>query len=323
MARDTFYTAIDLGTTKICTMIARIGPDGELKVLGTGIVPSQGVLKGRVENTAEAQAAVKASLEEAQRYLGKGVSWTYLGVTGNHISCLNTTSTLNGSSRDGAISTQDIRQLMQDSYPDVAEGKEVLHVIPISYAVDGMMGVRNPIGLHADMLEVESHVVMGDAPILKNLVRTVEACKISVRSMVLQPLAAAEAILTEDEREMGAVLVDMGGGTTDVVVVRDREPLVYRRHTHRGQSGHPRSLRRPGSALLRGGGAQGQAWPCHARRSPDRRGGPAPGIQGPVHQDGPEAGDVPAHPGPANGDLEAGAYEAAPGGIEAAATRRP
>jgi cell division protein FtsA len=224
MARETFYTAIDLGTTKICTIIAKIGPEGELKVLGTGIVSSQGIQKGRVENIPETQEAVKASLDEAQRYLGRGVSWTYLGVTGNHISCLNTTGVISGTAYEGAISTQDVQDLIQSSYPDVAKGKEVLHVIPISYAVDGLTGVRNPLNLHADNVEVQSHVVLGEAPILRNLVKPVEGCKLSVRSLVLQPLAAAEAVLTEDEREVGAVLVDIGGGTTDVIIYRMGSP---------------------------------------------------------------------------------------------------
>lgn len=224
MARDTFYTAIDLGTTKVCTIIAKIGPEGELKVLGTGIVPSQGIQKGRVESIPETQAVVKASLEEAQRYLGRGVSWTYLGVTGDHVSSINTTGVLNSSGENGAISSLDVQRLIQNSYPDVANGKEVLHVIPMSYAVDGLTGVRNPVNLHADQVQVESHVVTGDSPILKNLVKTVEGCKVSVRSLVLLPLAAAEAVLTEDEREIGAVLVDIGGGTTDLIIFKTGSP---------------------------------------------------------------------------------------------------
>ena len=224
MAKDMFYTAIDLGTTKVCTIIAKIGPEGELKVLGTGIAPSQGVQKGLVESVPEAQESVRNSLAEAQKYLGRGMSWTYLGVTGNHVTCLNTTGVRKGSKADGPISSQDVQHLIQSSYPEVADGKEVLHVIPISYEVDGLEGVRNPLGLHADTVKVESHVVMGDAPILKNLVNTVERCKLSVRSLVLQPLAAAEAILTEDEREIGVVLVDIGGGTTDVVIYRGGSP---------------------------------------------------------------------------------------------------
>ena len=220
MARDMFYTAIDLGSTKVCTIIAKIGPEGEIKVLGTGIVPSQGIQKGRVESISDTQDAVKASLMEAQRYLGRGVSWTYLGVTGNHISCLNTTGIYNGSKDNGTFSSEDVQRLIQSSYPRVSRGKEVLHVIPISYSVDGLMGVRNPVGLHAQQVQVDSHVVLGDTAIIKNLVKAVEGCKISVRSLVLQPLSSAEAALTEDEREIGVMLVDIGGGTTDVAIFR-------------------------------------------------------------------------------------------------------
>ena len=195
-----------------------------MKVLGTGILPSQGIQKGRVESIPETQAVVRASLEEAQRYLGRGVSWTYLGVTGDHVSCLNTTGVLSGPKDNGAISSLDVQHLIQNSHPDVANGKEVLHVIPMSYAVDGLTGVRNPVNLHAKQVQVDSHVVMGDSPILKNLVKTVEGCKVSVRSLVLLPLAAAEAVLTQDEREIGAVLVDIGGGTTDVIVFKTGSP---------------------------------------------------------------------------------------------------
>ncbi len=224
MATDTYYTAIDLGTTKICTIIAKIGPEGELKVLGTGIVPSQGMHKGRVESLSETQEAVRASLDEAQRYLGRGISWAYLGVTGNHITCVNTTGLMDGSKHDGPISSRDVEQLIRSSCSPVSNGKEILHVIPISYTVDGLKGVRNPVGLHADRLQLESHVVMGDGPILKNLVKAVEGCKVSVRSLVLQQVAAAEAALTEDEREVGVVMVDIGGGTTDVVIFRSGSP---------------------------------------------------------------------------------------------------
>ncbi|MCE2463700.1 MAG: cell division protein FtsA [Dehalococcoidia bacterium] len=224
MDRDLFYTGIDLGTSKVCTIIARIGPEGEIKVLGIGIVPSQGVQKGRVDSPFDTQNAIKASLEEAQRYLGRGITSAYLSVTGDHISCLNTTGSLDEPNGNGAISSEDVQNLIQSSYPDVADSKEVLHVIPMTYEVDGLTEVRNPVGLYADRVRVDSHVVLGDAPTLKNLVRSVEDCKISVRSLVVQPLAAAEATLTEDEREMGVMLLDIGGGTTDMVIFRSGSP---------------------------------------------------------------------------------------------------
>jgi cell division protein FtsA len=219
-----FYTAIDVGSTKICSIIAKISAEGELKILGTGIVPSQGVQKGRIESIPDTQEALKESLDEAQRYLGRGVDWAYMGVTGTHISCLNTSSVLDGVRRDGAVSSEEVQQLIRSSYPEVADSKEVLHVIPMSYVVDGLSGVRNPVNLHADRIQVESHVIMGDATILKNMVQVAEGCKLSVRSLVHQPLAAAEAVLSEDEREMGAVLVDIGGGTTDIIVYRSGSP---------------------------------------------------------------------------------------------------
>jgi cell division protein FtsA len=225
MAKEIFYTAIDLGTTKVCTVITKVGPEGELKVIGTGITPSQGMNKGLVENIAEVQEVVRASASDAQKYLGRGVSWTYLGITGNHISCINTTGSLNGSGENGSISSHDVQNLIKTSYPDIHDDKEVLHIIPMNYVVDGLTGVRNPVGLHAGRVQVESHVVMGEAPVLKNLVKVVEGCNLSVRSLVFQPLASAEATLTEDEREVGVVLADIGGGTTDVVVFRAGSPL--------------------------------------------------------------------------------------------------
>lgn len=220
MSKETIYTAIDLGTSKVCTIISRVSPDGELQVLGMGVVPSQGVQKGMVVNIAEAQEAIKASLDEAQRYLGRGVSWAYVGITGNHITCLNTTAVFRGPGEDETLSMRDVQHLIQSSYPEVEPGKEVLHIIPRSYVVDGLRGVRNPVGLHAEEVQVESNVVLGEVPAVKNLVKAIEGCGISVRSLVLGPVAAGEAALSEDEREMGVVLADIGAGTTDVGIFR-------------------------------------------------------------------------------------------------------
>jgi cell division protein FtsA len=225
LARELYYTAVDIGSNKVCAILARVGAEGELKVLGTGIAPSQGVQKGRIESINDVKAAVATSLGEAQRYVGRGVvSGVYATVSGTHISCLNTKDALRNVTDLEGITSQDMHRLIQASFPKVDPSQEVLHVIPIGYEVDGLSGVRNPTGLHANEVQIEAHVVMGEAAVIKNTVKAIESGKVSVNSLVLQSLASAEATLTGDEREMGAVLVDIGAGTSDISIYRYGNP---------------------------------------------------------------------------------------------------
>jgi cell division protein FtsA len=225
LAKEIFYTAVDIGTSKVCSIVARVGTEGELKILGTGVVESQGVQKGRIENIEEVQAAIRSSLEESQRYIGRGViSGVYAGVSGTHITCLNTKDFVDHPGDSGHIGPDQLRDLIESAFPQVDESQEVLHIIPIGYQVDGLSAVRNPVGLHAGQVQVEAHVVLGDAAVLRNTVKAVEASKVSVKSLVVQSLASAEATLTGDEREMGVVMVDIGGGTSDVMIYRQGSP---------------------------------------------------------------------------------------------------
>ena len=225
MARDTFYTAVDIGTDKVTSIMARVGTEGELKVLGTGVVTSQGMQRGRIENIEEVQETVRAAMAEAQRYIGNGApSGVYASVTGTHLSSLNTKEVVDNPDDVGDISGKLLDRLLRGSFPDVGPNQEVLHVIPIGYHVDGMSGIRNPVGLHGNLVEVEAHVVMGESVALKNTTKVIEANKATVKQMVLHSLASAEATLSGDEREMGVVLVDIGGGTTDIVIYRQGQP---------------------------------------------------------------------------------------------------
>ena len=225
MTRDAFYTAVDLGNSKIAAIVARVGAEGELKILGTGIVPSQGMRKGRVEDIDEVKAAVRSSLEEAQRYLGRRLSsGVYVGVSGTHLSCLNTKDVVDNPGDVKDINANLLDRLIQSSFPNVSRAQEVLHIIPMGYEVDGVSGIRNPVGLQAEMVHVEAHVVLGEAVTLKNTVNAVEASKVKVQSLVMQSLAAAEATLTGDERERGTVFVDVGGGTSDLIIYREGTP---------------------------------------------------------------------------------------------------
>ena len=225
MEKDIFYTAIDLGTSKTATVVARVGSEGDLKVVGVGMVPSQGIRQGRIINMNEAREAVKASCDEARRYVGRRhITWAYMSISGDHISCINTEGHIVGSKDNGTLTLQDMRRLIQSSYPDLKQSAEVLHVIPITYEVDGLKGVRNPVGLHAEHVSVESHIVLADSPVVRNLVSAARDCNLEVRSLVAQSLASAEAVLSHYEREIGVVLVDIGAGTIDMTIFRGGNP---------------------------------------------------------------------------------------------------
>ena len=225
MTGETFYTAVDMGTSKVSTVIARIGAAGDLKIVGLGVTPSQGIAQGRVEDAEKAKDVVRASVEEANLYLGRHQSsWTYVSISGDHISCLNTEGQIQATKDNGGVTRRDMHHLIESSYPNVAIEAEVLHVIPIDYEVDGLKGVRNPVGLHADYVKVESHIVLGETLAVRDVVNVIKGCGLSVGSLVAQSLAAGEAVLSQDERELGVVLADVGAGTVDVTIFRSGNP---------------------------------------------------------------------------------------------------
>ena len=223
--RDTFYTAVDIGTSKVTVLVSRVGTEGDLKVFGTGVVPSEGIQKGRVENIEDARGSVEAALREAQRYMGEtDPSGVYVSVSGSHISSLNRRETLDNQGAGEDISAKMLDTMLQNAFPKVEHGQQLLHVIPMGYTVDGLSGVRNPIGMTGKIVEVDAHVVMGESVVLQNTMKAVEAKDVFVKSLVLQGIASAEATLTGDEREMGVVLLDIGAGTTDLVIYRQGNP---------------------------------------------------------------------------------------------------
>ena len=225
MAKEMLYTAIDIGTSKVCSIVARVGAEGELKVLGTGVTPSRGMQKGCIENIDEVKEAVRESTTEAQRYVGKGGNLgAYVVVGGAHISSLNTNEVMQHAGDPDSITTAQMHQFIQSSLPPMDGSQEVLHIIPIGYRVDGLSGVRNPAGLYASQVQLEAHVALGNANVLKNTVKAVESNRIPVNSLVLQSFASAEATLTADEREIGVILVDIGCGTTDITLFLNGGP---------------------------------------------------------------------------------------------------
>jgi len=211
---EPLYTAIDLGSTKICTLVARVGQEGELKIVGKGITTSQGIQKGRVENISEAKDAIHNAQKKAQQYLGKKISWAYVGVSGNSVTSLNNMSPVDTYLGKTHLSGE--THPFVPTIPEIQNNQEVLHVIPRSYGANGISGMRHPEALGSAQLDMKSQFVLANKTCIQNTRKTVKKSGISVKSLVLGALASGEACLSQDERELGVVLLDIGGGVTDI-----------------------------------------------------------------------------------------------------------
>ena len=223
MMRDAkTIVAIDVGTTKVCTIIGQQSESGSLKILGYGVVPSEGLRKGNVTDIEATERAVRASAELAEKRAGVKVESAYVGVTGSHVSFENRNDILDWVGKRGVITGDDLIRVPQKIAASVGDlGREVIHALPMAYSLDGKQGIKNPLGMHSDRLEVATHVVTASPTLTHRLVQAVENAGIKVESLVLEPLASSEAVLTREEREAGVALADIGGGTTDVVVYRN------------------------------------------------------------------------------------------------------
>lgn len=206
---------IDIGTTKICTLIGEI--DGErVQVVGAGVSPSRGIRKGIVVDMKEAAAAIAASVKKAETFSGYNIVGAYVSVSGGHIASQLVRGRLALPGRR-AISRQDLSEVLARARPgSVEQGRRVIHLLPRAYLVDGEEGIHNPSGMMASVLEVEGLLVTAGDAQLENLARCVERAGIQVDGFVAAGLASAEAVLTDVEKQLGVLLMDVGAGTTDL-----------------------------------------------------------------------------------------------------------
>ena len=213
--------AIDVGTSKVCTIIARREGGRRFSVLSHSVVPSQGLQKGIVTDISATQSVIRESATKAARQARATVKEAYVGVTGSHVNFENRLDKLDWAAKRGVITLGDIRRVPTSVAAASAEpGRKVLHALPRNYILDGQSGIRNPLGMHTSQVKVETHVVTAAAMFIDKLNQAVRQAGVSVRELVLEPIASAEAVLTVEERESGVALVDIGGGTTDMVVYR-------------------------------------------------------------------------------------------------------
>ena len=214
--------AIDVGTTKIATIIANVKSADDIEILGVGVVPSHGLHKGIVVNMDEAKASISSSIQEAQRISGTKIDSAYVGVTGRHISSLNNRGVVAIPRNDRLVRSQDLKRVLNAarSIP-IPEGKKLLHAIPRYYTLNGEERVHQPVGMHGTRLDVETHIITASVSSVQNLVKCIRSIGIEVEDLILEPLASGEAVLTRQERDTGVVMADIGGGTTDIAVFRD------------------------------------------------------------------------------------------------------
>ena len=214
---ERIIAGIDVGSTKICTLIGRVGENGLLNVIGMGVVPSRGVRRGVITDIDIATRSIEESVRKAQNMAHYTISEAYLGISGSHISSQNSRGAVAIGRGDRPVDREDIERVMEDAEAIARpHNRRILHTIPREYIIDGQAGIKNPIGLMGYRLEVEAHIVTGSETCIQNLEHCVERNQIKVVESVFQPLASALAVLNEEEGRMGVVLIDIGGGTTDL-----------------------------------------------------------------------------------------------------------
>ncbi|HPV06757.1 MAG TPA: cell division protein FtsA [Aggregatilineales bacterium] len=220
MSTERIVVGVDVGTTKICTLVGEIGADETIRIIGVGIEPSQGMSKGTVVDVALATEAVRASKRQAERTSGYEIGRAYVSVAGKHIHSVNSRGVTGLSPNRGAVEPDDVERALEAAQAiALPHNREIIHVIPRTFTVDGQENIRNPLGLHAYRLEVEAYIITAAASSLRNLEKCINDAGLEVDRFVLNPLASAESVLTQAERESGVVLIDIGGGTTDIAVV--------------------------------------------------------------------------------------------------------
>jgi cell division protein FtsA len=217
--RSGTFAAIDVGTTKVCTIVGEVAGTGETRIIGVGVSPSAGLSRGMVDNIREATEAIHASVEKAERASGTRILSAYVGLSGAHVQSINNRGIVAVPDRSRPISGDDVARALEGAkIISIPSNREILHVLPRFFIVDGQDSVSDPLGMFGQRLDVDAHIITVASSAIANVTKVVEAAGVQVDELVLQPLASAEAVLSLEEKRQGVVLADIGGGCTDVAV---------------------------------------------------------------------------------------------------------
>lgn len=219
MASPEIITGLDIGTTKIGVVIAEVEEESQPKIIGVSTVPSEGLRKGVVVNIEKTVRSIENALEQAEQMAGLKVDQVYVGIAGDHIRSYNGRGVVAVAGPENEITEDDIRRVIDAAKAVVMPiDREIIHIIPQEFIVDDQRGIKDPLGMSGIRLETEVHIVTGAITSAQNICRSVERAGVTVKDLVLEPLASSYSVLSEDEKELGVVVMDMGGGTTDIAM---------------------------------------------------------------------------------------------------------
>ena len=216
------FTGLDIGTTKISCIIADQSATGELRIIGIGNAPSEGLRRGAVVDLEKTVASIVRAVEEAERMAGVQAKGVHAGIAGDHIRSLNSRGVVAVSRKDNEIAPADVSRVIEAAKAiAIPTDREIIHVIPQEFIVDDQDGIKDPVGMSGVRLEAEVHIITGAVTSARNICRAIQRAGLKVYDLTLEPLASAAAVLDEDEKDLGVVLLDLGGGTTDVAVFHE------------------------------------------------------------------------------------------------------
>lgn len=220
MRRERVVVGLDVGTTKVVALVGNI-VDDMIEIIGMGKAESHGLEKGVVVDIGRTMASIRKAVEEAENMADVKITSVYVGIAGKHIASINNSGTVSINRPDRIITEDDVRRVVETAQAiQLPSESEMIHVIPRQYIVDGQDGITDPVGMTGTRLEVDVHIVTGAITAVHNLVRCVEALGIGIEQIVLEPIASSLAVLSSAEKELGVILMDSGGGTTDISVFR-------------------------------------------------------------------------------------------------------
>lgn len=222
MGNNNIIAGLDIGTTKIGAIIAELEEKGEPKIIGVGISPSEGLKRGVVVDLEKTVQSITRAIEDAELMAGVKVSATYTGIAGDHIRSINSRGVIATSRSDNEITHTDVERVINAAKAvAIPMDREIIHVLPQEFTVDDQSGIKDPVGMSGVRLEAEVHIVTGAVTSAQNIYKSVKRSGLEVLDLVLEPLASSYALLSPDELELGVVLIDLGGGTTDLAVFYD------------------------------------------------------------------------------------------------------